>query len=82
MYSARTSNATTDAVRWRLTLARPGGFVTATLAGTVSVETDPAVSSLSTLSWSLLSAESEQVSVRAVLNDAAPVGLLTVQGHQ
>ena len=78
VYSARTSNATTDAVHWRLTLTKPDGGVTATLAGTVSIETDPDVSSLSTLSWSLLSAESEQVSVRAVDLGFAFVG---VSGH-
>ena len=76
VYSARTSNATTDAVLWNLTLATPGGSgVTVTLAGTVAVETDPAASSASTLSWSLLSAESAQISVRAVDLGFAFVGL-------
>jgi hypothetical protein len=75
VYSARTSNATSDGVRWRLTLSKPELGITVTLAGTVAAETDPAAAHRSVLSWSLLSAQSAQLRVRAVDLGFAFVGL-------
>ena len=74
-YTSRTTNSTTDAVNWELVLTKASSGVAVTLVGTLAVETDSSISSASVLSWSLLSASSAQITVRACDLGFAFVGL-------
>ena len=74
-YTKRATNATSDAMDWVLTLTDAKYGTAVTMSGTVAVATDPKRRGVAVLSWSLLSAHSVQINVRAIDLGFAFVGL-------
>ena len=77
-YGSRQTNHSADSVQWKLTLVKTDhgtGRITVRLTGRVAIEADPQNANISVLSWSLLSARSDQLEVRAIDLGFAFVGL-------